>query len=101
MLAAIAMLVVALLEINKREKEGPSVAAPTAIPSPISALPAKPKESVSPPSTPAPTPPLPSPTPLHIPGASPMPHTGGGALPAGLEFIAAAAVLAVVARRAY
>jgi hypothetical protein len=30
-----------------------------------------------------------------------MPHTGGGALPAGLEFIAAAAVLAVVARRAY
>src|SRR5207245_4304561 len=54
--------------------------------------------SVSPPPTPT-APPVLAATPfVRPPGASPMPHTGGGAVPQGLILVAGAALAAVVAR---
>jgi hypothetical protein len=113
---AIAIVLIAILKIDKHRNEQHKTAAPQAsttyTASPIAsppptarsetsvttAKPVAPTPTLPPPPTPTP-PPVVATTPVApLPGASPMPHTGGGAVPQGIALVLGAAVAAVVAR---
>src|SRR5207302_235812 len=112
--ASVAIVVVGTIKLDQRRNEHRAAA-----PAPSSAFTATPL--ASPPATSraaasassprpratesAPPPPTPTAPPVAVatpfvrpPGASPMPHTGGGAVPQGLLLVAGAALAAVVAR---
>jgi hypothetical protein len=113
--AAVAIVVVGVLRIEKRRNETHAAApratagvtaTPLASPPPTSRSgasvttpePATPTPSLPPPPTPT-APPVVAATPfVRPPGASPMPHTGGGAVPQGLALTFGAALAAIVAR---
>ena len=89
--------------------DGPTTAAPTTT-APGAMPPAPtdtPAATVAPSPTEAPTeaptaePTIAPPATAPPAGADPMPHTGGGAVPAGIALIALAGTLGMVARRSY
>lgn len=126
---AAVIAVVAVFEIDMRSEEDDLALEPTTVPSPTDApttdgpttaaptttapgaMPPAPTDTpaatVAPSPTEAPTeaptaePTIAPPTTAPPDGVDPMPHTGGGAVPAGIALIALAGTLGLVTRRSY